>query len=273
MGFPSNIYIEDKKYSSIQTPILPDGYEIYKVKSWSDPYMQSIGYTAFGRGNVGQFMVVSPYIFNAQMEWCGALSSNTNFSRMNRSDAFNLANHQLLDFGYKWGLSEKEIISLLNVPLRDGYTLKQKMGYLIWSTNTWGAQMRSNGEWWDYLRDASGNYLLDADGRKREVEIQMIAIVHGGQKILASTETRFIMGKSMRRMINFRRSDWGKHYDKYPYLMQRVTVASTPNNVYGEYPKGHVYCPVALDPRDFKFYTSRFIPDSYWLPDAQMTKV
>jgi hypothetical protein len=98
-------------------------------------------------------------------------------------------------------------------------------------------------------------------------------MVHGGQKILASTETKIINSIPMRRLINFRKTDWGKHYDKHPYLMQRVTVASTPNNEYGEYPKGYVYCPVALDPRDFKFYTNNFIPDSYWIPDAQMTKV
>lgn len=269
MGFPSNVGMGDRIYKSD----IPLGYDVYKVKPWSDPYMQSIGYSAFTRGNVGQFQVVSPFIFDAQFNYCGTLSSNTNFSRMTRADAFKLANHQLLNFGYAWGLSEQKIISLLNVYLPDGYTLKQKMGYLIWGSNLWGAQMRSRGDWYDYLKDADGRYILDRDGKKQEVEVQFIGMVHGGQKILASSEIKVIFGTPMRRMINFRRSDWGKHYDKYPYLMQRVTVASTPNNVYGEYPKGIVNCPVALDPRDFRFYTSTFKPDSYWLPDNQLIKL
>ena len=273
MPFPKSIYVGNRKYSQvvIASPY-PFGYSLYRVKRWDEYPMAQDGYSAYLRGNVGQFQVVSPYIFNAENVWCGTLSSNTNFSTMRRADVFKLANHQLLDSGYAWGLSESKIISLLNVPLKDGYTLKQKMGYLIWGTNLWGAQMKSRGDWWDWLKKPDGSYDLDENGNKKEVTVDMIAIVHGGQKVLMSEETKVYQGILMRKMLTFHRADFGKHYNTHPYLMQRVTVASTPNNVYGEYPKGHVYCPVALSSPDFDF-TGKFLPDSHWLPEKYIIKL
>lgn len=273
-NFPSEVLLSNYRYIQRVTTDIPDGFHIYRVRPWSDPIMYNDGYSAFLRGNIGQFQVVSPYIFNDAGEWCNTLSSNSNFSVLRRADVFKLANHQLLDFDYEWGLSEQKIISLLNVKLPDGYTLKQKMAYIIWGNNLWGAQMRCQGDWWDYLKRDDGTYILDRDGKKQDVLVQMIAIVHGGQKILASDKTKEFQGIKMRQMVNFRRSDFGKHYNTHPYLMQRVTVASTPNNVYGEDPKGKVYCPVALSGVDFDF-TGNFQPaaDGYWLPDKYLIRL
>lgn len=269
----------DRTYEPISPPTedgafkIPKGYSLYRVKRWDEYPMVEDGYSAYLRGNVGQFQVVSPYIFDANNVWCGTLSSNTNFSVMRRADIFKLANHQLLDSGYEWGLSDEEIISLLNVPLRDGYTLKQKMGWMIWTNMRWGGQMRSDGDWYDWLRNSDGGYRLDENRNKQEVVVQMIAIVHGGQQVLMSDKVTYYKDVEMRSLLTFKREYFGLHYDKYPFLMQRATVASTPNNVYGEFPKGAVYCPVALSPEDFKFYTTRFTPVDYRLPTKHIVKL
>jgi hypothetical protein len=245
---------------------LPAGYEIRRVKRWgSDAQFVAEGdYSCIIRGAVGQFSCVEPIVYGVGIgetvpRWTGNLSAVTQFSRLNREDLRQLANSQLIEHGYKWGMTWDEIMAIKDIVLPDGYELQRKMKWLICD--------RSEGSPTNNIMWANTIW-YNAD------TVYYGTMVNAGQPVAVSTQTYTIKAKLKnytttrqeyhicKKLLAFRRSDWGK---LNPYLLQYATVANMPDNGYGEYPRGHVLCPVALDGRDFDF-AGTFTPTDYYLP-------
>jgi len=225
-------------------------YEVRTVKRWAvDSIMIADTYDVLQRGNVGQFQVVSTFITDSQLHWVGQWSANANFSVMNHADIFKLANMQLLNFGYPFGLSEAVILGLRDVILPDGYTLRSKMNWLYNNIDIAGA--KPNSELWGH-----GDWEV-------ATEIRMMGGVNGGQPVAVSRELMTLNGIPMRKLMAFRRADFGK---RVPYIFQHATVAAKDSNAYGDYPRGYITVPVALDPQDFNF-TGLFPAAFHWLPE------
>jgi hypothetical protein len=172
-----------------------------------------------------------------------------------------IANLQLLDFGYPHGMSDAELLAVKDKPLRDGYTLGQKMGWLYFDLSDGGrpsCELFGNGEWWATTDAAFG------------------MMVNGGQKVAVGERKIFTVqmpqesakrAVPMRELVPFRRADFGKQYQTHPYLIQRATVANHPGSRYGDYPRGYVYVPVVLHAGDFPAFGT-FQPARYYLPES-----
>lgn len=257
MGFPINLYINGKQYK--QESSLLSLSVIMQVKRWAeDAIMIADDYTTQARGSVGQFCVIQTYTTDDNLNWSGSWSAVSQFSRLNYDDIMKLANTQLLPFAYPWGMSYSDIISVMDVVLPDGYTLRAKMGWLIntdgFSSSRPSSPMWSNGDWWKPF--PNGNAL----------EVRYGTMVYGGQQVCVSKDLFFLDSMNMRELKLFSRSDWGKTFSTHPFLMEHATVATYPSNGYGDYPRGYVQCPVALNPKDFGF-SGIFNASRYFIPD------
>lgn len=244
---------------SVNKKEYPDDFYVTKVRPWDDPIMMAAGFDSALRGQVGQFQVVTCYVTVQGGKWAGSWSAVSNNSKLNHSDMMKLANTQLLDFDYPFGMSDKDLIAVRNLPLRDGFTLQQKMGWLYQSDSDSrpSLEMWGSGEWYE------------------TTEARFGSMVNGGQMVKVSKTlypfTVQMPNESSKRVVQmqelttFRRADWGKSNKDFPYLLQKATTASYPGNVYGEHPRGFIYVPVALNPIDFPLSGSN-IGDKYYLP-------
>jgi len=245
----------------------PAGYIIKQVRDWKDSIMNSYGYDiSRGGWNAGQFQVVTAYVTGRGKDepvdaerWVGQWSAITNYNKLNNRHMLNLAKMQLLEHGYKYDeISDEMLLSMRDLVLPDGYTVNRKMGWLdqgvrVGVTIMWNI----DGKDWDTTNEACYG-----------------AMVNGGQLVAVSEKTynffvkmpsrNFSESVTMRRLLTFSESDWGKSHKEYPYLSQWATVANM-GNEYGEYIRGHVLCPVALSP-SFDF-AGTFIQKYCYLPD------
>ena len=245
----------------------PAGYRLFTVKRWgADARFVAEGdFDTTIRGEIGQFQAINLVVYGRGPgetvdRWSGDLSLISQFNTMTHADAMKLANMQLIPFGYKYGLSEAELLAVKDVKLRDGYTLHQKMNWLInpeGTTTKPSTVMWANGFWYE------------------ATWVRFGTMVHGGQMVAASEQVYGVKCalKNMtsqgivecRKIIPFRRADWGRTHEEYPWLLQYATVANHPGNGYGEYIRGHVMCPVALASNEFDF-AGTFQPTTYYIP-------
>jgi hypothetical protein len=248
----------------------PDDYELMMVRRWDEPVMQSYGFSVNrGGAPVGQFQVVTCYVWSeTEGRWSGQWSAISNYNKLTHSDMLNIGRLQLLEHHYPFWIDGEDLLLMQNVVLPDGFTLKQKMGWLYnpltqWSekpaTEIWGI-----GEWHE------------------TTEARFGTMVNGGQMVAVSKERRIFQVRMpermtvenvpMRKLLTFKRADFGKSHEQYPYLLQWATAANLPDNSYGEYMRGHIAVPVALEPDEFDF-SGIFRPTDYYLPEVWLRGV
>ena len=259
-----SIHITLQQIETAPTPAeIPAGYHLSMVKRWgADQIMKADNYTTVGRGDVHQFQIVSGYFLDATGKWISNWSANSNYAVWRRTDMLRLANLQLLEHGYKWGMSEQEIMDVMNVLLSDGWTLKQKLGWLIQTTSG----LPANPMWC-----ANGNWFGE--------DVRNVGGVYGGQPIIVSDEVRNIAteynGKAetipMRRILPFKAENWNgmlvhKAEDgtitKSP-LIQYITVADYPTDGYSDHFRGHIFMPTLFAGSDF---AGNFVPAEVLIP-------
>ena len=238
----------------------PEGYALFTARKWGDPILVAQGaYSAELRDNVGQFQVINIYVPET-----GNFSSITNFNKLTHDDLVNLARTQLIHFGHPVTIPLEQMRKLEKKPL-DGFSLQQKMNWLYRVLEKWGDPPAQ--EFWGL-----GQWFEAPEGRYG-------TMVRGGQMLACTVETFDVQCKlsgepakrtvKMRKLLPFRRSDWGKTHTQYPWLIQKCTVAFLPKDKYSETPKGVIYGPVALDWRDFPF-AGKHTPSAYYIPDDWM---
>jgi hypothetical protein len=234
-------------------PTIPVGYHLATVKRWGfDQVMRDDNYTTVGRGDVHQFQIVSAYYLDATGRWVSTWSANSNYAVWRRTDMLRLANLQLLEHGYPWGMSEQEIMDVMYV-LLDGWTLKQKLGWLIETTSG----VPANPMWC-----ANGNWFGE--------DVRNVGGVYGGQPIIVSNEVRNFAtdynGKAeyipMRRILPFKAENWNDKLTNNP-LIQDITVASYPTDGYSDHFRGSILMPTLFAGSDF---AGNFVPVSTWIP-------
>ncbi len=244
----------------------PAGYSIFTVKRWGDPVMVEQGdFDTTIRGEVGQFQVINLIIYGRGPgdlvdQWSGELSAVSQFNTLGHSDIMKLANMQIIPFGYEYGMTDAELMAVKDAKLPDGYSLHQKMNWLVnpeGDTTRPSTVMWANGFWYE------------------ATWIRYGTMVNGGQKVAASpqihevrTQLKHMSSPGLvrcRKLLPFRRLDFGKPNATHPWLLQYATVANHPGNGYGDYIRGHVMCPVALDSNDFDF-SGLFKPSTYYIP-------
>jgi hypothetical protein len=203
----------------------------FRLKRW-DELNPSDSFSARERGGFDQFSFYTPYITDANGNWCGDWSSNNNFSILTSADMQKIAAMQI----------------------EDEHNLKAKMAWLTWAgEDSWGSPMRCKGEW------------------NQVAQVKMIAAFYAGQMVEV-LERRAIFcnfqgvkeNVPMSRVRTFSRADFGKTFATHPHLIHKVTAVST-SNKYREKVKGTVYIPVALGP-EFDF-AGQFQPAHWWLMD------
>lgn len=243
---------------------LPPGYEARQVLPWSSPVMQSYGYSVNRGGNpVGQFQVVTCFVWSDTIgRWAGQWSAVSNFNTLTGADLLDVARLQLLEFGYSPTISDAELIAMRSHTLPDGYTLHQKMDWLYKDASNGGPGtiLWGTGDWWacseaKYGTMVNGGQWVAVKQVPRTFHVQM-------------PERPAVEAVRMRELLTFSRADFGKSHAAFPYLTQWATVANL-NDSYGEYPRGHVACPVALNPAEFDF-SGQFQPTGYFLPEVWM---
>lgn len=245
----------DRVYSS--------NLDIRTVKKWgADEIVIRDGYTTVGRGDIGQFEIYSVRVQDSLGNWTRDWSANSNYFVWNKTDMIRLANLQLVEHGYRWGMTESEILSVMNVVLPDGWTLKQKMGWLVASLEQSGGNKVSP-MWSD-----TGNWLNEP--------VKAVGGIFGGQKIEVTEKKSFDTVYNgipetipMYRIVNFQNSDWGKTFTTHPYKVQHITVATHPDR-YGDYVRGYVSFPVLYPASDF---AGNFVPTEYWIPERWLEPV
>lgn len=239
----------------------PSDWEVVRVRDWADPIMNSYGYDVTrGSGNpVGQFQVVTLYVWSEVLQaWAGTWSAISNFTRLTSADLYNVARLQLLEFDRR-SYSDAQLVAMKDQLLQDGYTLQQKMGWLYGSTTGKpGTVMWGSGDWWQATEGRYGT------------------MVNGGQLVAVKKAPRVFTVTMpnhdkpepvpMREVLPFSRADFGTPHASKPWLTQWATVANL-GNVYGEYIRGHVACPVGLNPQEFDF-SGAFVPTHYYLPEV-----
>lgn len=241
-----------------------DRYELRTVLSWDYPLMQSYGFdVSRGAGDpIGQFQVIPLYVVDSLGNWCGTWSAVSNYNKLTHSDMMNVARTQLLEHHISaFDMTDNQILNMISTVLPDGYSLKQKMGWLYQSMVAYGSPAQ---EMWGL-----GDWYKTSEGR-------FGTMVHGGQLVAVSTDFQFFNVQmptrshkeyvGMREVLTFKRSDFGKSHADFPHLVQWATSANLPNNTYGEYMRGHIAVPCPLDPVDFDFVGS-FPAQKYFIPN------
>jgi hypothetical protein len=256
---------------------LPAGWIVKTVKRWgadaafiaAGDFSVTIRLVGDPPHMVGQFQAVEPIIYGRDPDdtadrWSGDLSAITQFNRLTHADIMRLANIQLLPFGYPANMSDAEIMYVRAATLSDGYSLNQKMNWLI---NAGGG--KANNVMWVRAEGGAPTTWYQAS------EVCYGTMVNGGQKVAVSEEKCIVQArlKNMtavqpivcHKLMPFKRADFSNVGLLPNHLLQYATVANPPNDGYGEYIRGHVICPVALDSNDFDF-AGTFKPSAYYLP-------
>lgn len=271
----SDIYISVQPHAESGPDIVPPppGYTLRRVRPWHDPIMASYGYSVMRGGKmIGQFQVVTCYLTGYDPtkgetplteRWVGQWSAIANYNRMGQADLLRLARMQLLEFGYPFSMSDRELLAMKFKKLPDGYSLQEKIGWLYQGNVKGATVMWGSGDWdkalyADYGTMVNGGQLVAVSNNVRTFRVRM-------------PERSYDETVEMRELLTFRRADLGKTHKQYPYLAQYATVANVPNSSYGENIRGHVICPVALNADDFRF-GSTFRPTRYYLPEIWLTE-
>jgi hypothetical protein len=241
----------------------PDGYILMRVRKWGDPIMVAqADCSVYKRYAAGQEPVGTFQVVELHTPPIGDWSAVTKYNRLTREDMLKVARAQLIAFGR----ADLDPIRDMTVPLSDGWTLKQKMGWMYqsWSGGPTSLTMWGQGEWWE-------------EGEKRYG-----TMVNGGEMVAVSEaiHTFYVRLRgetterdvTMRRLLPFRRADLDKDPRVYPWLWQRATCVYKGDDTSIYTPKGLVYLPVALDWREFDISGAQE-PTGYFLPIDWMESV
>lgn len=135
----------------------------------------------------------------------------------------------------------------------DGYTLNVKMNWLVASGDgvcpMW---THSPAEW-----DLSPTY-------------EVGTMLWGGQ-IFAASEEVFYLSTSIgyggyRKVLPFRKADWNKDPQAYPYLFPRATICRPNGGISNDFGRGEIRTMLqVLDPRDYQFAGS-LVPSAFYIP-------
>jgi hypothetical protein len=246
---------------NIYKPPVPSGYSLMRVRKWGEPVMSEQGdfdiYKRYASPDtaIGTFQVVELYK-DPIKDW----SAITCFNTLTNLELIKVAQAQLRAFGH----SDWDAVRDMEKPLRDGYSLKQKMGWMYqnWSGGPATLTMWGSGEWWE-------------PGEKR------FGIMVSGGGLVAVSNTTYTFSVRlrgyttvrpvvMRKILPFRRADLEKNPLQYPYLWQKASCVYKNNNFSDSTPKGVVYLPVALDWREFPI-NSVYTPTGYYIPVDWLT--
>lgn len=226
--------------------LLPAPFDIFETRKWGDPAVLNGNYSTKLRlvdgVEYGQFS-----FFGVYCEDTRSFDAQDNTNRLTHADMMRIANMQLYSWDtlrYPLGMSDVAIREVRKITL-DGYTLDQKMGWLY---NDLNENPKPNSALWGV-----GPWDV-ADGVKYGCQ------VWAGNAVKCSLQTYTVVAQypadkvnvsiTLRELVPFRRADFAKPARLYPHLWNVCTVANK-NDVFGNAPRGTIYCPVALDWREF----------------------
>ena len=212
---------------------IPPGTELWKTRSWGDEILvRQAGLSALFVLKNGKKRGSN---FNPLPLWSnsGTWSAIDNFLVIPRA----------------------EVDKLVALQVVDGTDVKQKMNWLVFG----GKYDRP------YWTDGKGDW-------QTAPEICWGTIAFGGQLVLTDGDASFTTKMPeenierevpMKRLVCFRRRDWGVTHDTHPWLIQRATQVDHKDQ-FSDTPKGVIYSPL-WSPLDWDF-PGRFKPGAFYLP-------
>jgi hypothetical protein len=142
----------------------------------------------------------------------------------------------------------------LQVP-EDDFPVANKMNWLVYDGyNTRPYWCKGGGDW------------------KTAPKIWWGTILFGGQLVLTDGDATFFTklpeedaprDVPMKRLVCFRKSDWGKKHITHPWLIQKATQVDHKNK-YSDVPRGFIYSPL-WSPLDWDFAGGQQ-PDAFYIP-------
>ncbi len=155
----------------------------------------------------------------------------------------------------------KGLAAVRDLKFPDGFSLQQKFAALVFDGKFTSAMWTDGaGNWADAPQYRSGTMVYGKMQFAATVETEMVTVRYPG-----TGEVKMV---ACRRILPFRRADFAKDPDQYPWLFNwhtaaRIT-ANDPNFYY--LPAGGVRVPMpVLDPRDFPF-TGGIAPAGFYIP-------
>lgn len=135
----------------------------------------------------------------------------------------------------------------------DGYPLSVKMGWLVYSgVGVAPMWTHSEADW-----DTAVTY--------------EVGTMLWGDQLFAASEETFDLTTSIgygtyRKVMPFRKADWDKDPQQYPYLFPRATVCRPNGGISNDFGRGEIRAMLmVLDPRDYKFAGS-IVPSGFYIP-------
>ena len=238
---------------------LPAGYRLARIRKHGDPQMVKNGYDInqlYPDGSIIATFQATGVYTPPVLDW----SAVTKFNRLTASDMYRIAKAQLKAFG----VPHDDPLRQMDVVLSDGYTLRQKMGWMYQNRSAGSPAtlvMWGEGEWWEdgqkcYGTMVSGGNLVAVSDMLYTFNIRMPQEIYKRDVI-------------MRRLLSFRRADLDADPLERPHLWEKATCVYKDNRFSEFTPKGIIYLPVALDARDFPMNTT-VQPEAYYLPTEWM---
>lgn len=208
--------------------------KIFRVRKYGDPIMMEQAGADFRTKDVPSNFGVIPLYCPEDETW----SAIAKFVKLNRSD----------------------IDQLYKMQIPDQFAVNQKMNWLIRTGD--GVRPMWTG-------DESADW-------KSAQEVRAGVMLYAGQLVAVDGDAEFItplrgdnpakIKVKMKRIVCFRRADWGKTHATHPHLVVKAT-AVRGNNIYNDQPRGVIYSPVMFDPRDFPFAGGKQVK-AFYIPEA-----
>ncbi|HEY5731857.1 MAG TPA: DUF5915 domain-containing protein [Anaerolineales bacterium] len=212
---------------------LPPKTELYKALNWGDKILvEQAGLSALAKTDDGR-----------------TVGSNFNpLPIFSNSGTWSAIVNALI-------LPREDVDGLIDLQEEDEYTVREKMNWLVYEGNNdrpyW---CKGQGDW------------------KTAKRIWWGTIVFGGQWVLTDGDVTFFtqlpQEKSprdvpMKRLVCFRKSDWGKTHHTHPWLVHRATQVDDKDR-FSDEPRGIIYSPL-WSPLDWKFAGNPKL-DAFYIP-------
>jgi hypothetical protein len=216
-----------------QMVAIPAGTELWRTRSWGDE------------------ILVKQAGLSAQFEYKPGKKRGSNFNPLplwTGSGVWSAIDNYLV-------IPRKDVENLIELQVVDEGTVKQKMNWLVFDQK----YVRP------YWTDGKGPWMTAPD-------ICWGTIAFGGQLVLTDGDATFNIKMPeenverqvpMKRLVCFRRRDWGITHDSHPWLIQRATQVDHKDQ-FSDTPRGIIYSPL-WSPLDWDF-PGNYKPQAFYLP-------
>lgn len=217
-----------------QIAAIPPDTKLYRALNWGDePLVKQAGLSALFKHDNGK-MVGSNFnplpIFSNSGTWSAIVNSLI--------------------------IPREDVDRLIKLQVPEGeFSTANKMNWLVYDGfNVRPYWCKGGGDW------------------KTAPKIWWGTILFGGQLVLTDGDATFFTklpeedaprDVPMKRLVCFRRSDWGKTHATHPWLIQKATQVDHKNR-YSDMPRGFIYSPL-WSPLDWDFAGSQQ-PDAFYIP-------